>query len=73
MEEKKNTDNGMTEISHFLIDFDALENYRDENGMPLLSVVRSISWETGLRSILIMCMYMVRHSERFLRLWIMYR
>ena len=43
MEEKKNTDNGMTEISHFLIDFDALENYRDENGMPLLSMVRFYS------------------------------
>ena len=43
MEEKKNTDNGMTEISRLLIDFDALENYRDENGMPLLSMVRFYS------------------------------
>ena len=43
MEEKKNTDNGMTEISRFLIDFDALENYRDENGMPLLSMIRFYS------------------------------
>lgn len=43
MEEKKNTDNGMTEISHLLIDFDALENYRDENGMPLLSMIRFYS------------------------------
>ena len=43
MEEKKNTDNGMTEISRLLIDFDALENYRDENGMPLLSMIRFYS------------------------------
>lgn len=41
MEEKKNI--GMTEISHLLIDFDALENYRDENGMPLLSMIRFYS------------------------------
>lgn len=41
MEEKKNT--GMTEISRLLIDFDALESYRDENGMPLLSMVRFYS------------------------------
>lgn len=41
MEENKN--NGMTEISHLLIDFDALESYRDENGMPLLSMVRFYS------------------------------
>ena len=43
MEEKKNTDNGMTEISHLSIDFDALESYRDANGMPLLSMVRFYS------------------------------
>ena len=41
MEENKNT--VMTEISHLLIDFDALENYRDENGMPLLGMVRFYS------------------------------
>lgn len=43
MEEKENTDGGMNEISHFLVDFDALENYRDANGMPLLSMVRFYS------------------------------
>lgn len=43
MEEKENTDNGMTEISRLLIDFNALESYRDENGMPLLSMVRFYS------------------------------
>ena len=43
MEEKKNTGNEMTEIFHLLVDFDAFENYRDENGMPLLSMVRFYS------------------------------
>lgn len=41
MEENKNS--GMTEISRHVIDFDALESYRDENGMPLLSMVRFYS------------------------------
>lgn len=43
MEEKKNTGNEMTEIFRLLVDFDAFENYRDENGMPLLSMVRFYS------------------------------
>lgn len=41
MEEKKNLK--LTEFSRFSIDFDALTNYRDENGMPLLSMVRFYS------------------------------
>lgn len=43
MEEKKNTGDEMTEIFRLLVDFDAFENYRDENGMPLLSLVRFYS------------------------------
>lgn len=43
MEEKKNTGNEMTEIFRLLVDFNAFENYRDENGMPLLSMVRFYS------------------------------
>jgi|GEM_PF-6149902 len=41
MEEKKNPN--MTELSRLSIDFDSLESYRDENGMPLLSMVRFYS------------------------------
>mgnify|MGYP007026048826 FL=1 len=43
MEERKNTGNEMTEIFRLLVDFNAFENYRDENGMPLLSMVRFYS------------------------------
>ena len=41
MEEKKNPK--LTELSRFSINFDALMSYRDENGMPLLSMVRFYS------------------------------
>ena len=41
MEEKKNPN--MTELSRLSIDFNSIENYRDENGMPLLSMVRFYS------------------------------
>lgn len=41
MEEKENPN--ITELSRLSIDFDSLERYRDENGMPLLSMVRFYS------------------------------
>lgn len=41
MEEKGNT--GMTEVSRLSIDFDTIGAYRDEKGMPLLSMVRFYS------------------------------
>lgn len=42
MEEKTKND-WMKEISRLTIDFDVLENYKDDNGMPLLGMVRFYS------------------------------
>lgn len=37
---EENNKDGMKEISRLTIDFDSLENYKDENGMPLLGMIR---------------------------------
>lgn len=37
---EENNKDKMKEISRLAIDFDSLENYKDENGMPLLGMIR---------------------------------
>ena len=39
-EERKEKAAGMKEVSRIAVDFDALTGYKDEKGMPLLSMVR---------------------------------